>query len=154
MGELTQKTKLVAVAAPASWASTAATTEYICMKNADRVRFIIQTGAWAGGTAAVTLKQATSDGGSLATLGFTQYYYGTTETLTAATASSSTFNLSAANTKYVIEVKASDLNVASGYDWVAIAVASPGANADYYSITAEVYDLRYQLGNASPAVLS
>ncbi len=154
MGELTQKTKLIPVSAPANYSSTAATTEYICMKNVDRVRFIIQTGAWAAGTAAVTMKQATSDGGSLAALAFTQYYTGTTETQTATTASSNTFNLAAANTKYIIEIKAADLTVASGYDWVAIAVASPGANADYYSIMAEVYDMRYQLGPASPVVLT
>jgi hypothetical protein len=107
------------------------------------VTWLIQTGAWAGGTAAVTLKQATSDGGSSAAVTFTKYWTVAGDTVTAATAASNTFNLSAASTLYIVECTPEMLTRASSYDWVKLAVASPGNNADYYSVTALVEGLRH-----------
>lgn len=142
-GRFNENFKLIEVGVPKSWASTACTAEWICTKNCERITWVIQTGAWAGGTAAVTLKQATSDGGSSAAVAFTTYYTVAGETVTANTATSNTFNLSAASTMYVVEVKADQLNVTSGYDWVKIAIASPGANADFYSVVAIASNLKY-----------
>jgi len=153
-GTLTQLTKIVPIATPKSWASTAATTEWINLKNYDKVRFIIYTGAWAGGTAAVTVIQATSDGGSSKAVAFSHYYVGTTDTPTKTTASSNTFNLSAASSVYMIEIAATDLDVTNAYDWVALAIATPGANADYYAAVAELYGGRYLHGIDSPTALS
>lgn len=135
--------KVIEVGVPKSWASTACTAEWINMKNCETVTWIIPTGAWAGGTAAVTLKQATSDGGSSAAVSFTKYWTIAGETVTENTATSNTFNLAAASTMYVVQVKADALNVTSGYDWVKIAIASPGANADFYSVTAIASGLKY-----------
>lgn len=142
-GSLIQRAKVVEVEVPKAHNSTAATAEWINLGKASRVTWLIQTGAWAGGTAAVTLKQATSDGGSSAAVSFTKYWTVAGDTVTEATASSNTFNLSAASTMYIVEAKPEMLNRASSYDWVKIAVASPGNNTDLYSITAIVEDLRH-----------
>ena len=142
-GRLNESVKLIEVGVPKSWASTACTAEWICMKNCERITWIIQTGAWAGGTAAVTLKQATSDGGSSAAVTFTKYWTVAGDTVTAATASSNTFNLSAASTMYVVEVTPEMLARASSYDWVRIVIGSPGANADFYSVTAIAEGLKH-----------
>lgn len=138
-----QNKKFVEISPPKSYASTAATAEWINLGKAGKAIFIIATGAWAGGTAAVTLKQATSDGGSSAAVTFTRYYTVSGDTVTAATAASNTFNLAAASTMYIVEVDSTMLTTNSGYDWVKIAIASPGANADFYSVVAIVDNLRY-----------
>lgn len=149
---LTHRTKLVVVSAPKSYVGAAATTEWISLKMGERIRFIICTGAWAGGTAAVTLKQAINvAGSSSAALTFAEYYAGTGDTLTRMTATSNTFNLAAANTKYVVEAKAADLT--DPKDCIAIAIATPGSNADFYSVLAEVYGLRYENASA-PTMLT
>src|SRR5574343_276599 len=135
-GRLNENVKFIEVEVPKAHNSTACTAEWICLKNCERVSWVIQTGAWAGGTAAVTLKQAKTDGGSSAAVSFTKYYTVAGETVTENTASSNTFNLSAASTMYVLSCKAADLNVSGDYDWVKIAIASPGNNTDLYSVTA------------------
>lgn len=155
MDQLSQTTKLVHCSPPKDYSSAVATIEYISLKLGDKIRFIIDTGAWAGGTAAVTLKQATDVAASGAkALSFAEYFTGTGDTLTRTTATANTFNLAAANTKYVIEVNAADLDVDNSFDCVSCQVASPGANADLYVVMAEVYDLRYEKGPASPTMIT
>lgn len=44
---------------------------------------------------------------------------------------------------YIVECDATMLDRADSYDWVKLAVASPGANADFYSVVAIVDELRY-----------
>jgi hypothetical protein len=115
------------------------------MKNYQRVCFIIQTGAWAGGTAAVTLAQATSDGGTTAALAFTKMYTNdgatTTDTLTETAVTSNTFNLDVASSLYCVEVTSDMLDVDSGYDWVLLEVAqASGSNADFYSVVGIAYN--------------
>ena len=99
----------------------------------------IQTGAWAGGTAAVTLKQAlTVAGGSSKALAFTSMWVNTAgapDTFTKTAVVSNTFNLDTANLLYLIEVVASDLDVDNVFDCVGVNIASPGANADFYGTT-------------------
>ena len=74
MIDLTQEMKIRSVAAPQSWASTACTVEWFDMRAVNQLDFVIHTGAWAGGTAAVTLKQAVNaSGSSSAALGFDTY---------------------------------------------------------------------------------
>ncbi|MFH1572379.1 MAG: hypothetical protein ABIG68_00250 [Acidobacteriota bacterium] len=152
MQTMTQVTKLVMCSVPKDYNAAAGTIEYISMKTVARLRFIIATGAWAGGTAAVTLKQAANvSGSSSAALAFADYWTGTGDTLTRTTATSNTFNLAAANTKYVIEIKADDLT--PGLDCVACIVATPGANADLYCVLAECYGIRYQ-GSGAPTTIT
>ena len=144
-GELVKNAKIIYVSAPKDYDAAAATSEYICMKNYQRVCFIIQTGAWAGGTAAVTVSQATADSGTTAALAFTKMYTNdgatTTDTLTETTVTSNTFNLDTASSLYCIEVTSDMLDVDSGYDWVVLDIAAAsGSNTDLYSVVAIAYN--------------
>jgi hypothetical protein len=132
--------------APASYSGAAATAEYFSLKNYDHITFIVQTGAWAGGTAAVTINQATAVAGTGAkALAFDWVWVDGVKTAV----TSNTFNLAAANKLYVIEVDAASLDTNNGFDCLGLAIASPGANADFYGVTAILSGAR-DMG-ASPA---
>lgn len=130
---------------PKSYSGTANTIKYASLKLYDRIMILIQTGAWAAGTAAVTLKQATEVAGTTnKALAFTTMWVNTAgapDTFTKTTVTSNTFNLDTANLLYIIEVVASDLDVDNAYDCIGVNIATPGANADFYGVT-------YLLGNA------
>jgi hypothetical protein len=128
-------------AVPVNTTGAAVTGDYYSLKNYNHVTFIITQGAWAGGTPAVTLKQASAVAGTgEKALAFDKYWSkvaltGTTYTETAV--SSNTFNLTAtANTVTVIEVDAASLDVSNGFDCVRLDIASPGANADLIAVVA------------------
>jgi len=117
---------------------------------------IIHTGAWAGGTAAVTLSQALNvAGGTPLALNMDWMWTGTVASglLTQTAVAADTFNLAVANTLYVIEVDASDLTVATGYDCVSVLVATPGANIDLYSIDYILHEPRYSQATPPTAIL-
>lgn len=109
--------------------------DYVSLKDYSHLTIVILQGAWAGGTPAVTLTQATdvAAAGEKA-LSFTKRWtkVGLTGTTFVETAvASDTFNLPAtANTINVLEVEASSLDVTNGFDCVALQIATPGANAD------------------------
>jgi len=133
---------------PIDSTGAARTGDYYSLKDFQGVVFVIVQGAWAGGTPAVTLKQATAVAGTGAkALGFTEKYSkvgltGTVNVLGAVT--SDTFNLTAtANRIEMIEVSAADLDRANGYHCVGLDVASPGANADLLCVVALCYGPRY-----------
>lgn len=135
MRSMIEDTKILWASAPANYTGAANTINYVSLKNYDRLTAVIATGAWAGGTAAVTVNEATSvAGGSAQALAFTAYWHdeSTSGTLVKTTCSD-TFNLDTANKVYVLEIEASSLS--EGFDCVGVAVASPGANDDLYSIT-------------------
>jgi hypothetical protein len=123
---------------PKNYTGAANTIKYASLKNYERLIILIQTGAWAGGTAAVTLKQATAVAGTgTKALSFTTMWVNTSgapDTFTKTTVASDTFNLDTANLLYLIEVNASDLDVANSFDCVGVNVATPGANADFYGV--------------------
>jgi hypothetical protein len=153
MISLPEHAKIIGVSPPKDYSSAAATTEYINIGKYRKVGFLISTGAWAGGNAAVTLKQAINKSGSSSSSAAISEYWtndGSTssDTLTKTTAASSTFNLDTASAQYYVEVDAADLSINSSMDYVAIAVASPGANSDFYNIVALAFDPRY--AGASP----
>lgn len=129
--------------------------DYVSLKNYSHLTVIIQQGAWAGGTPAVTLLQATDVANSAADEKALEldYYWtktgltGTAFTKTAVTAD--TFNLTAtANTITVIEIDASDLDSDGGFDCARVAIASPGANADLICVTYILSGARF--AQASP----
>jgi hypothetical protein len=156
-GRLVDNAKIIYVSAPADYNTSAATSEFICMKNYQRVCFIIQTGAWAGGTAAVTLSQATSDGGTTASLGFSYMWTNdgatTTDTLTKTAVTSNTFNLDTASSLYVIEVTSDMLDVDNGYDWVLLEIAAASDdNTDLYSVVAIAYEGRHSASGLKSAI--
>ena len=132
---------LEVAAVPIDTTGAAVTGDYYCLKNYNHITFIIAQGAWAGGTPAVTLKQATDVAATgEKALGFTKRWSKvalTGTTWTESTVSSDTFNLTAtANTITVIEVDAATLDVDGGFDCVRVGIASPGANADLIAVFA------------------
>lgn len=134
---------------PIDTTGAARTGDYYSLKDYQGVVFVIAQGAWAGGTPAVTLKQATAVAGTGAkALSFTEKYSKVALTggvNVLAAVASDTFNLTAtANRIEMIEVSAADLDRAGGYDCVGIDVASPGANADLICVLAILCGPRYQ----------
>lgn len=133
---------------PKDITGAAQTGDYVSLKNYTRCTVIIQQGAWAGGTPAVTLLQATDVAATdEKALGFTKRWTkvavtGTTFVETAVAAN--TFNLPAvANTMNVIEVEASSLDTNNGFDCFRVHVATPGANADLLCILYILHGARY-----------
>jgi len=122
---------------PANYSGTAETGPWASLANYNSVAILLGTGAWAGGTAAVTVVQATDVNGTSSkalTLSKPTLWTGLTTAaqLTSAAIVSSTFNLSAANTLYLFEVPARSLDIANGFNHISLNVASPGSNNDYY----------------------
>lgn len=137
---LIDKAKLVFGTAPANYSGAASTSDIVSFKDYNHATVIIQTGAWAGGTAAVTLKQATDVAGTGAkALSFAKMWTNdgdtTSDSLAEIAVASDTFNLDTANAMYVVEIDATDLDLANAFDCLRVDVASPGANADYYGVT-------------------
>lgn len=148
-----QKTKILQADVPKSYSGITNASTYVSLKDYRHLTAIINVGAWAGGTAAVTLSQATAVAGTGAkALSFTKQWNDvtTTGTLVETAVTSDTFNLSTSSVgkQYVIEVDADTLDVSNGFDCVALAIASPGANADFYSVTYILSGSRY--GQVTP----
>jgi len=126
--------------------------KYVSLKYYNRLTIEIITGAWAGGTAAVTLNEAkTVAGGSATGLSFSYQWNDTAAsgTLVKTAVTADTFDLDTAESLYVIEVRADMLTVNSGFDCVGVAIASPGANNDYYAVKYTLWQGRYM--QATPA---
>ena len=143
-------------AVPIDTTGAAVTGDYYSMKDYGHITFIITQGAWAGGTPAVTIKQATDVAGTDEKALNLDWYWvqtgltGTGYTKTAVT--SDTFNLAAtANRITVIEVEADSLDTTGGFDCVRLGVASPGSNADLISAVAILSQPRYSGATTSDA---
>lgn len=148
-----QTTKILTADVPKSYSGITNAPTYVSLKDYRHLTAIISVGAWAGGTAAVALSQATAVAGTGAkTLAFTKQWNDvtTTGTLVETAVTSNTFNLSTSSVgkTYVIEVDADTLDTSGGFDCVALTIASPGANADFYSVTYILSGSRY--GQATP----
>jgi len=131
-------------------ADTAAVTgDYVSMKGYNRLLILIQVAAWPADTAAVTVEQSTVVAGSDSKeLAFTKSYSktGLVDALwTAATVTSNTFNIASNvdNELYAIEILASDLDVANGFDCVTIKVADPGTASSMFGVTYILSEPRY-----------
>ncbi len=154
---LVEQAKIIGVNPGSSnMSGTAMTAKYVSMKNYGHLTILIHTGAWAGGTAAVTLSQAKDVSATDAkALAFSYQWTGTVASgaLTRTAVTSDTFNLAAANTLYVIEVDADTLDRGSGFDCVTLAVASPGANNDYYSVDYILSEPRFAQSTPPSAIV-
>lgn len=140
-----EESKLIWAMEPKNYTGATSTDKYVSLKDYNHLTVIVLTGAWAGGTAAVTLSQATAVAGTSAkALSFSAYWHdeATSGTLVKATVTD-TFNLDTANKMYVIEVDASSLDMANDFDCVTLSVASPGANADFYGACYVLSEPRY-----------
>lgn len=153
--QLMETVKAVWAGEPKSYTGAAMAAKWISLKHYTNLTIIILTGAWAAGTAAVTLAQATAVAGTgTKALNFVDYWDDETAsgTLVKKAAVANTFDLDTALKMYVIEVDARMLDVAGGFDCVTLAVASPGANADFYGVAYLLHGSRYQ-GAAQPSAL-
>lgn len=140
--------KIVVGAVPIDTTGAAVTGDYVSMKGYTHLTITIMQGAWAGGTPAVTLLQATDVAASGAkALGIAYYWQGvalTNDTYTKTAVVADTFNLPAvANTVTVLEVDASSLDVDNSFDCVRLGIASPGANADLIAVHYVLSGSRY-----------
>lgn len=130
---LVDKAKFVTACPPAALATTAGDGDYISMKNFDHLTIVIlvDNGATVTG-GAVTLKQASAVAGTgEKELAFTTMWAnvdtGASDTLVETAVTSNTFTTDTTNAKnlmYVIEVEATDLDTANGFDCIRIDVAS------------------------------
>jgi len=157
-GYLVERAKIIGAAEPKSWNATAFTGRYVSMKNYGHLTVIIHTGAWAAGTAAVTMWEALDVAGTTPLqLNLDWMWTGTVASgaLTKTAVVADTFLLAnVANTMYVIELDAAELNtLGGGQDCVSVLVATPGANADFYNIDYILSEPRYSEDNPPTAIL-
>ena len=153
--QLAERMKMIWAVEPKNYTGAANTVKYVTMKGYSNLTIVILTGAWAGGTAAVTVNQATAVAGTSAkALAFTDYWDDktTSGTLVKKAATSNTFNLDTANKMFVIEIDARTLDIAGGFDVVGLAVASPGVNADIYGVAYFLHGGRYQMSTPLDAL--
>lgn len=172
MFSLIENAKVVSVMHPIDKTGAAFTTEYISMKNAKRIAWIIDVGSLSStSNQAVKLKVADDASGthsasvssSSTTLTLEEYYKQSGDTYTKTTVSSSTFNItkSSDSTIFIIELDTRKHNFGTfssgsttyNADYVALSVATPGAHACLASVIAIVSDLRYQ-SDAPPTVIT
>lgn len=143
--QILERAHYVPSSVPIDTTGAARAGDWINMTKYRRILFIIQQGAWAGGTPALTFQQATSNaGGSAKALGYTKKYTGTAltaDTLTEVAVVSDTSNLTnGANHFTLVEFHVNDLDRANGFYYIQCNVASPGSNADLISIGAILMD--------------
>lgn len=132
---LVENDKVIWGIEPKNWTAAASVGDYVSMKNYPHLTIIIQSGAWAAGTSAITLTQSlTVAAGSEKALGFLWQWndVAATGTLVKTAVTANTFNIGTANKLWVIEVDASSLDKANNFDVVTVKGATPGANADFY----------------------
>lgn len=152
-----ERNKIIGAAPPQNYTGTAMTAFYVSMKHYGRMTIVIQTGAWAAGTAAVSLLQATSVAAAGAkALNLDWMWTGTTASglLTQTAVVADTFNLAVANSLYVIEIDASDLDASNDFDCVTLVVATPGANADFYNVTYILHEPRFAQATPPSAIVN
>ena len=163
-GFLVESAQLEILVPPANYSATATTGLWVNMALWKRLHIAIITGAWAAGTAAVTLNAASDNAGTNSTaLPFDTVYISSgtgnsqsADGLVTTAVVSNTFNIAnQASTIYVIEVRDTmllTLNTTAGiggatvtktFTHVQVAIASPGSNADYYAVYGVCYDGDY-----------
>lgn len=139
MGLNVEDLGLEQVIAPVDINGAGATSFWVSLSRHGLATFLIQKGAWAGGTPAVTLQQATDVAGTGAkALAFDTYYLkGATQAASEfaeVAVVSNTFNLADQANEYVaIEVRGTTLDNNNEFSAVQVVIGTPGANADLLS---------------------
>lgn len=163
-GKMSENGKLVLAIAPIDTTGAGQDGVWVSLKHYRRLAIILVTGAWAGGTSAVTLEQCTAAGDANSdakALAFTQYLkaYDTDDTPDDAgavvTVSSNTYTIGDNANVQVIEVRAEDLDINNGFSFVRVRTATPGANADLIAGVYYLYEGDFAgLATTLPSVLS
>lgn len=157
---LIERLKVVQASVPVDITGAGSNGDWVSLKYFRRCLTIVQQGAWAGGTPALTFEQATDASGTGAKpLSYTERWNGTAltdDTYEKATVASDTSNLAnAANGVVLVEHHSQDLDLANGFAYIRAKVASPGSNADLLSITYVLGDPAYEcLPPAQPSAIS
>jgi len=141
-----ENAKYVPAILPKDITGAAQTGDLVAVKNCEAVYIVIQCGAWAGGTSAVTVVQETSASGSSGTaVAFTKKWEGvalTDDVLEEVAVVSNTFNLDTANEFHIIEIRPESL--AAGSTHIALKLGTPGSNADLVSAGYFLTGITYQ----------
>jgi hypothetical protein len=139
-GFLVENSRIVNSGPPLNITGAGLTGLWVSFKNHTRMSVVFQAGAWAGGTSAVTLNQAKDNvGGSSKAVSFNYAYSSTIsgqtlDVMARVAVVSNTFNISAANQLWIVELNSYDIDAQGGFQYVQAVAASPGANADLLSI--------------------
>lgn len=129
---------------------SSASPKWVSLKNYNRIAIIISgVNDSTGSASAIALSQATAVAGTSAkTLAFTTVDANadtsSSDTFTATAVSSNTFNTTATVSKpfqYVIDVKASDLDVSNGFDCLRVTVGDAAHST--ISVVYVLYEARY-----------
>ncbi len=155
MTRLIETQKFIWGGEPKNYTGAAMTAEYVSLKLYKHLTIVIQTGAWAGGTAAVSLLEATNVSAGSATALNLEWMWtdeATGGTLVKTAVASDTFNLTTANKLYIIEIDAAELDVDSSKDCVTVVVATPGGNADFYGVVYILSEPRFS-GTTPPSAI-
>lgn len=156
MRPLVESMKFIRAADPKDYVSAAFAGYWVSMKLYKHLTIVITTGAWAAGTAAVTVEEATHIAGTAnVALGFSFMWTdeAATGTLVKTAVTSNTFNLDTASKLYIIEIDAEDLTRSLSKDCVTVKVATPGANADLYCIDYILSGARFAMDTPPSAIL-
>lgn len=155
-GFLVENTRVIQAFSPKDIVSAGVNGIWVNMANYSKVQVALITGAWAGGTSAVTIEQATvSTGGDAKALAFTFRYVslgGQTagnDAITKTAVTSNTFTLGTANQVNQVEILATDLDINNGFKFVRVVLATPGANADLVAGAYILYDADYAMTPAN-----
>lgn len=168
---LVENCKVVQQEVPKDYTGAAHTAEYVSMKYADKLYYIIQHGALTStSNQAVTLIVADdasgthtgtiTSAGAACTLTMPHYWVRSGDTYTKTTVSSSTFNITKSddNKTYIIEVDRRNMgtfvstSVTYSADYVTLSIATPGAHACLRSIVAILCGYRYQEDSPPSAI--
>ena len=133
---------------PVDTGGVAQTGQRLNLRYYGKISFVIVQGAWAAGTAAVTLQQHDAQtAGNSKTLPFTKYWQKPAITpgmFTENPVTGNTFDLpGSANIVTVVEVDAEDLDNDNEFMYVSLNTGSPGAGASLLSIEAVLGGARY-----------
>lgn len=146
-GLAVENVHIVPAIPPLNITGAGADGDWVSMKHWRKLAIVIEQGAWAGGTSAVTLQQASDNAGTGAkALSFEKKYEGTALTddvLFEVAVTSGTFNLDTANKYHLIEVLASDLDTINDFTHVRVRLGTPGVNADVVGAIYILYDGDY-----------
>jgi len=157
-GLLVENFKFVTGLAPI--APSTSTPDYVSMKNYDRMTIVILADNATSVTgSAITVKQASAVAATgEKALAFTTMWKnidtGATDTLVETAVTSNTFTTDTTNAKnlmYVIEVKASDLDVANGFDCVRAGTGDTVASV--VSVLYLMWNTRYAKATPPSAIL-
>lgn len=149
--------KFISAVVPIDTTGAGQSGDWVSLKNYHSCAIWICQGAWAGGTSAVTLEQATDVAGTGAkALAFPLRWTGvalTDDNLAETAVTSDTFNLpNTANTTNLLFVRASQLDVDGGFDCIRVVCATPGANADLIAVSYVLLNPRFSQADPPTAI--